>query len=144
MALVAALAAAVWAGPFYALVWSGVPIAIWSAQALAMAALTVIWALLPAIVGPEFPVGVRYTGVSLAMQGASVLGGFAPVVATGLLAWAHGGLWPVAGLLMVVALSSAAGSVLLRRDPVPAGGGASLPHDVVAGTGVAVAQEEPS
>jgi hypothetical protein len=140
--LVAAVVAAIWAAPFYGLVQSGVPAAVWTSQAVAMVMLTITWALLPVILGGQFPVGVRYTGVSLAMQGASVLGGLAPIVATGLLAWSDAGIWPIAGLLVIVALSSATGCLLLRDTVATSGGGASLAHDAGTGAGLVVAQEE--
>jgi predicted MFS family arabinose efflux permease len=136
----ASIAAALWALPFYGLVQTGSPLAVWLAQGLAMVALSVVWALLPATLAQQFPVAVRYTGVSLALQGASVLGGFAPVSATGLLAGSDGGAWPTAGLLIGIALASALGSAAMRGSP-----GGEGPRLLPAGsTALAMpAQEEP-
>lgn len=113
LTLVAAMSAAGWAFPFYWLVQSGVPLAVWTGQGVAMVALTVVWSLLPAVLAQQFPVAVRYTGVSLALQGSSVLGGFAPVIAAGLLAGSDSGAWPIAGLLMMIAIASGLGSIVL-------------------------------
>jgi hypothetical protein len=113
LTLVAAMGAAGWAFPFYWLVQSGVPLAVWTGQGVAMVALTVVWSLLPAVLAQQFPVAVRYTGVSLALQGSSVLGGFAPVIAAGLLAGSDSGAWPIAGLLMMIAIASGLGSIVL-------------------------------
>lgn len=50
-----------------------------------------------AFIAEQFPTRVRYTGASLAYQGASTLGaGFTPMIVSGLLLIAGGALWPVA------------------------------------------------
>ncbi len=65
---------------------------------------------------PElFGTRVRYSGISMGFQiGAALSGGFTPVVAAGLVAWA-GGTWPVSVYLMVLAVVSLA-SVLAARE----------------------------
>ncbi|MBX7444406.1 MHS family MFS transporter [Arthrobacter sp. MAHUQ-56] len=50
-----------------------------------------------AYISEQFPTGVRYTGASLSYQGASMIGaGFTPMIATGLVLAAGGGIWMVA------------------------------------------------
>lgn len=50
-----------------------------------------------AYISEQFPTGVRYTGASLSYQGASMIGaGFTPMIATGLVLAAGGGIWIVA------------------------------------------------
>jgi MFS family permease len=69
-----------------------------------------------AFVAEQFPTHVRYTGASLAYQGASVLGaGFTPMIATGLVLAAGGGITLVAAFwALVIAAGTAA--VLMTRE----------------------------
>ncbi|MGV9797304.1 MFS transporter [Mycobacterium sp. NPDC003449] len=75
--------------------------------------LTVLGVAYAAMYGPEasfmselFPTNVRYSGISLSAQVAGVLaGGFAPLIATALLARA-GHFWPIAVYLVVIAAIS--------------------------------------
>jgi MFS family permease len=69
-----------------------------------------------AFIAEQFPTHVRYTGASLAYQGASVLGaGFTPMIATGLVLAAGGGTALVAAFwALVIAAGTAA--VLMTRE----------------------------
>lgn len=113
----AALFVAVWAMPLYGLMQTGAPTAIWIGQAVATLFQTGLWAVLPALLSAQFPVELRYTGISLSFQGASMIGGFTPFFATLLLSLSAGSVWAVAGLLMAVALISAAGCFAIGRRP---------------------------
>ena len=63
-----------------------------------------------------FGTGSRYTGASLGYQLSSPLaGGVAPIIATGLLAWANGATWPVV-LYMLVICAISATAVLLAPE----------------------------
>ncbi|MDO2934546.1 MFS transporter [Paeniglutamicibacter sulfureus] len=69
-----------------------------------------------AFVAEQFPTHVRYTGASLAYQGASVVGaGFTPMIASGLVIAAGGGFGLVAGFWMVV-MAIGLVAVLLTRE----------------------------
>jgi MFS family permease len=69
-----------------------------------------------AFVAEQFPTHVRYTGASLAYQGASVVGaGFTPMIASGLVIAAGGGFGLVAGFWMVV-MAIGLGAVLMTRE----------------------------
>lgn len=132
LAAAAAALMAVWAFPLYALMQTQTPAAIWVGQAVATVFLTGVWALLPEILSAQFPVSVRYTGISLAMQAASILGGLAPLAATRLVDRGGGQPWLVAGLLCAVSVASALGVLACvrraRSDPparVPAQRGMS-------------------
>lgn len=58
-----------------------------------------------AFIAEQFPTRVRYTGASLAYQGASTLGaGFTPMIASALVLAAGGALWLVAGFWIAVLL----------------------------------------
>ncbi|MFC9934721.1 MFS transporter [Glutamicibacter sp. NPDC127525] len=69
-----------------------------------------------AFVAEQFPTHVRYTGASLAYQGASVVGaGFTPMIASGLVIAGGGGFWLVAVFWMLV-MAIGLGAVLLTRE----------------------------
>jgi len=63
-----------------------------------------------------FGTGSRYTGASLGYQLSSPLaGGLAPIIATGMLAWANGATWPVVVYMLVICAISAT-AVLLAPE----------------------------
>jgi MHS family shikimate/dehydroshikimate transporter-like MFS transporter len=65
---------------------------------------------------PElFGTRVRYTGASIGCQvSAAVSGGFAPIVATALLAWA-GATWPVSVYMIALGLIAAVAVVVAKE-----------------------------
>ncbi|UUT34652.1 MFS transporter [Microbacterium elymi] len=68
-----------------------------------------------AFIAEQFPTRVRYTGASLAYQGASTLGaGFTPMIVSGLLLVAGGSLWVVA---LFWAAVLAVGILAVARTP---------------------------
>ncbi|WP_051791463.1 MFS transporter [Amycolatopsis jejuensis] len=110
---------AAWAFPLYALLNTGTPGWIWFAQAVATMFQTGLWAVLPALLANQFPTHLRYTGISLCYQGASLIGGFTPAIATFLLAQTNAS-WPVATLLLGLGVVSALGCAAARRSSVDA------------------------
>ena len=69
-----------------------------------------------AFVAEQFPTSVRYTGASLAYQGASTLGaGFTPMIATGLLILGGGSIVLVAGFWAAVMLAGTV-AVLVTKE----------------------------
>ncbi|MDE8587817.1 MFS transporter [Arthrobacter sp. NQ4] len=69
-----------------------------------------------AYISEQFPTGVRYTGASLSYQGASMIGaGFTPMIATGLVLAAGGGVWLVA-VFWIVILAAGLAAVRLTRE----------------------------
>lgn len=109
-----ALLVAAWAFPLYGLMNTSVPAAIWFGQAMATIFQTGLWAVLPALLAAQFPARLRYTGISLCYQGASLLGGFTPFVATYLLDQT-GSSWSIATLLLVLGVISGVGCIACRR-----------------------------
>jgi MFS family permease len=97
---------ALFAFPFFWLLDTQHPTFLWLAIVLGLAVGH------GAMYGPQasffselFGTRVRYSGVSLGYQLASVFaGGFSPLIATSLLQWSHGKPWPVAVYMMVMAL----------------------------------------
>jgi metabolite-proton symporter len=112
-----AIFSALFVVPFFLLVGTGQPALVTLAIVIGV---TVGHA---AMYGPQasffselFGARVRYSGASLGYQLASVLaGGLSPMIAAGLLAWAHGAFWAIA-LYMVVLAGVTLGSVFLAAE----------------------------
>lgn len=52
-----------------------------------------------------FKTRIRYSGTAIAYHlSAAFSGGLAPLVATGLVQWAHGATWPVSVYLIIMAI----------------------------------------
>lgn len=89
---------------------------IWLAFAGAFIGLLVMYAPVAAFLAEQFKTRVRYSGVSLASQLGAVLGGgFAPLIATALLAWGGGASWVVAAYVCVALLISFVSALLLKE-----------------------------
>ncbi|MEV6902284.1 MFS transporter [Amycolatopsis sp. NPDC051372] len=107
-----AIAMIVWAVPFFALLHTRETWLVWLAVVVANAAChSAMIGVQASFFSELFGSGVRYSGVALGHELASVLaGGLSPLIATVLLAWS-GSWWPVAaylgllGLLTVAALA---------------------------------------
>ena len=112
-----AIFSALFVVPFFLLVGTGRPVLVTLAIVIGV---TVGHA---AMYGPQasffselFGARVRYSGASLGYQLASVLaGGLSPMIAAGLLAWAHGAFWAIALYMVVLALVTL-GSVFLAAE----------------------------
>jgi hypothetical protein len=60
------------------------------------------FAVLPTLLTEQFPVEVRYTGVSACLQLSAVLGGgLLPIMATWLVGRSGGEYWPAAALMVL-------------------------------------------
>ncbi|HEY4421619.1 MAG TPA: MFS transporter [Pseudonocardia sp.] len=90
---------------------------------LAVACLSLPYAASGALLTDLFPARLRYSGVALSANIASVVSGFVPLVATALLAVSGGRSWTPALLLVVIALITAGSGALAPR--------LSLGHDEV-------------
>lgn len=90
---------------------------------LAVACLSIPYAVSGALLTDLFPARLRYSGVALSANIASVISGFVPLVATALLAVSGGRSWTPALLLVVIALITAGSGALAPR--------LSLEHDEV-------------
>lgn len=86
---------------------------------LAIAALSIPYAPIGAVVSGLFPETFRYSAVAMSYNIAGVLSGFVPLVAASLLDLSGGGSWSVVLLLILISACTAAGSYaagrLLRR-----------------------------
>jgi MFS family permease len=73
-----------------------------------VACLSIPYAVSGALLTDLFPAKLRYSGVALSANIASVISGFVPLIATALLAASGGGSWTPSLLLVVIALVTAA------------------------------------
>ena len=107
MTLVGNVLVVLLAAPFFLLLDSGSPMAVWFGFILLF---TLGPMLLLSVQATYFTLlfrtNVRYTGLSAAYQISAVLGGFTPLIALWLLQASGGSSWPVAGFLAGVAAVS--------------------------------------
>jgi len=114
---VGAVAGGILAFPFFWLLETGRPAAIWLAFVLAITlGHDAMYAPQASFFAELFPTRVRYSGASLASQLGSVFsGGLSPLIATALLARTGGKSWPVS-LYMVALVLITVVSVWLTRE----------------------------
>ncbi|TCP55049.1 metabolite-proton symporter [Tamaricihabitans halophyticus] len=122
-----ALGLIAFAFPFFWLLDTTTPLLVWLAMVVAIAGChgAMIGAQ-PSFFAELFGSKVRYSGVSLGHELASVFaGGMSPIIATALLAWA-GASWPIAlylvglGVITVVAVLAAKETRPVDTEPAPA------------------------
>lgn len=100
--LIGAFGSCLLAWPFYWLVDSGTVWGVYLALILAYSFIVgSMYSIEPCYLSEMFSTEVRYTGVSVGSQLAGVFGGFTPMVATALVAWAGGGFWPIAWMIII-------------------------------------------
>jgi MFS family permease len=116
--LAGALLSGVWAFVFFQLLESGTPVAVLTAIIFALVFIAMMYGPQAALFAELFPRSVRYSGASLGYQiGATVGGGFAPIIATALFARSQSSL-PISVYLAGMCAVSFASIVLLgRRAP---------------------------
>lgn len=77
----------------------------------------VAWGAVPAYFADSFPIQLRYTGVSLAGQASTIVGGLIPLFLTAVLAGMGGATWPVAATTAACALFGLVVTLALSRAP---------------------------
>ncbi|WP_273846730.1 MFS transporter [Rubrobacter calidifluminis] len=111
-----ALVSAAFAFPFFWLLQTGVPALVWLAITVMMVSSGAIYGPLAVLLAELFGTRLRYSGASIGYQlGATVGGGFSPLIAASILAWSGGGPWPISLYLVVVGLVAAACTYLLTE-----------------------------
>ncbi|WP_051111781.1 MFS transporter [Sciscionella marina] len=106
--LAGAIGLVVFAFPFFLLFDTRVPMNVWLALTIAVAGCHgAMIGTQPSFFSELFGANVRYSGMSLGHELASVIaGGLSPIIAVGLLGWA-GSSWPVAVYLIVLGVLTA-------------------------------------
>ncbi|GAA4929028.1 metabolite-proton symporter [Nonomuraea thailandensis] len=123
VAIVFLVLTAVLAVPQFAVLGSGNAVLIFALLGLMRLVTSGTYGPMAAILAEMFPPQVRYTGISLAYQGAgAIFGGLSPLVATALVAAYGGAAWPAVALLVgMCVLSVICLAVAPRhRDRLPA------------------------
>jgi MFS family permease len=114
--LAAVVALAFAAFPFFWVADRGGVHWVWLAMFLFGAPQWLAWGVLPALFAEYFPTNLRYTGISLGSQLATIIGGFVPLFATA--TFGKFGTWPVS--LLVVVCELLAILTLVRMKPTEA------------------------
>lgn len=96
------LAIALMAFPFFSIANLAEVKWIWVAMVLLALPLWCMWGVMPAFYCEVFPEQLRYTGISLGSQAATIAGGLVPLFATAVLP--KYGTWPISVLLIVSAV----------------------------------------
>lgn len=111
----AGVVALVAAFPFFLLVQTGQPVLIVIGVIVGLALSTYSFAAVGPVITGLFPSSVRLSGVAVGFNGANVLSGLTPLVATALVTAAGDAWWPAALLLMLFAGMSVVGAMLTPR-----------------------------
>jgi MFS transporter, MHS family, shikimate and dehydroshikimate transport protein len=91
---------------------------IWVAMLMMATPLYCMWGVLPVYFTEVFPEQLRYTGISLGSQAATIIGGLVPLFATAVVQ--KYGTWPISALVFVCVTLSLIGLLALgRRERVP-------------------------
>ncbi|MEV5542144.1 MFS transporter [Saccharopolyspora shandongensis] len=115
-----AVALAVWAFPMFWLINTRSVVALFAAFAVGSVIVATIFAPQTSFFAELFEPRVRYSGISIGFQVATVLGGgLSPIIAQGLQTGVRG-TWPVSLMLVVVAVISLV-SVMALRPPAESG-----------------------
>ncbi len=113
---VGALASAALAYPFFWLLETGSPGLVWLAMTVILVAGGAVYGPLAVMLAELFGTRLRYSGASIGYQlGATIGGGFSPLIATTLVAWSGGASWAVALYVLVVSIVAAVCTYLLTE-----------------------------
>lgn len=128
--LAGSLAVAAVAFPFFTVLDKGQMEWAWVAMFMMATPLWCVWGALPAFFTEAFPEQLRYTGISLGSQAATIIGGLVPLFSTAVLP--QYGTWPISMLVFVSAILAIIGLVALGRGKVLATGNIGHQPRVVA------------
>nr|WP_040518543.1 MFS transporter [Gordonia neofelifaecis] len=117
VSLTGAICAIAFAFPMYAMVNTGSVVILTVGLMIGIAIQNALYAPLAPMLSEMFGTGVRYTGVSMGYQLASLIGaGFTPMIATSLVAAADGSSVPLSLTMIVGALCSLVGIAIIRES----------------------------
>ncbi|WGW11110.1 MFS transporter [Saxibacter everestensis] len=115
VAIVGGIVSAVLAFPTFMMVESRNPVLVVLAMSIAVAALSMPYAVSGTILTGLFPAKLRYSGVAIASNLAGMISGFVPLIATALLAAAGEKFWPAALMLVVISLITMSAGIFSPR-----------------------------
>lgn len=109
---------ALYAYPFFYLLDSKNPLLIWSALVLGIGILfSMMYAPEAMLFARQFPTKIRYSGISIAVQFAGVVGGgLAPMIATKLLGIGQGNSYLISAYIVVIAVIAIICTLLMKSD----------------------------
>jgi len=99
--------------PLFSIANLGTVMWLWLSMLLMAVPLWVMWGALPAYFTEIFPEQLRYTGISLGSQIATIVGGLVPLFATAVLPLY--GTWPISMLIIVMEILGIGGLIALDR-----------------------------
>jgi metabolite-proton symporter len=107
--------------PFFAMLGTREPVLVWWAMVLAVGVVfPILYAPESLLFARQYPASIRYSGISLSVQFAGVLGGgFAPMIATTLLSLAGGSPRYVVIYLLVMGAIALLCTALMKPDDQP-------------------------
>lgn len=105
--------------PFFAMLGTREPLFVWWAMVLAVGVVfPILYAPESLLFARQYPAQIRYSGISLSVQFAGVLGGgFAPMIATTLLSLGEGNPRYVIAYLLVMGAIALLCTALMKPDP---------------------------
>lgn len=109
------LSTAAAAFPLFWMIDTKNPVAVVFAVSLAIAFISIAYAVNGSLLTELFPPNVRYTGVALGYNLAGVISGFLPFIGVALLDASGGASWPICVLLAAIAITTAIGGHLGAR-----------------------------
>lgn len=115
--LIGGLASAAFAYPMFLMVDTRQTVLVVSGVVIAICLLSISYAASGVLLTSLFPAKLRYTGVAISSNIASVVSGFVPLVATSVLAAAGGASWAPALVLVALALTTAGSGALADKTP---------------------------
>ncbi len=104
--------------PVFWLIETRTPLLVVGAMTLGVAALSISYGACGTLLAGLFPLQLRYSGVAIASNGAAMLSGCVPLVATAFFAASGNQIWTAAALFMVIALTTVAGGYYSSRMDV--------------------------
>ncbi|WP_219415614.1 MFS transporter [Pseudonocardia nigra] len=113
--LIGALVSAAFAFPMFWLIDTTSPALVIIGVTVGVACLSIPYAVSGALLTDLFPARLRYSGVAISANAASVVSGFVPLIATALLAFSDGASWSAALLLVGIALITAVCGAIAPR-----------------------------
>jgi MFS transporter, MHS family, shikimate and dehydroshikimate transport protein len=121
-----ALLAGVWAFPAFAISAAFGGPGVMVAMTVTLAVLAAPFAVVPSLLADQFPVQLRYTGVSASFQLSAVLGGaLVPIAASWLVGLTGSQYWPAAAMVVAAGVVTTVGAARCRGVPGALRGAAS-------------------